>query len=167
MPDILIRLAGRADLAAINAVYNHYVRASTCTFQVAPETDEGRAAWLAAHGPYHPATVAELDGEVVGWGALSPYHTREAYRQTVEDSVYVRHDRLGRGVGTALLADLLARAGQLRYHAVIALVVAEQAQSLRLHESFGFETVGRLREVGRKFDRWLDVVLMQRLLGPC
>lgn len=165
MPGLRIRLAERTDLAAINAIYNHYVETSTCTFQTVPETDDDRAAWFGAHGQAHPILVAEQDGEVFGWASLSAYHPRQAYRRTVEDSVYIRHDRCGRGVGTALLADLLARAGALGHHVVVALIAADQEPSLRLHAAFGFEPAGRLREVGWKFDRWLDVVFMQRRLG--
>src|SRR5438552_5697839 len=110
MPAPLIRLATESDLVAINDIYNHYVGTSTCTFQEEPETIESRRRWFAAHGARHPITAAELDGVVVGWGSLSPYHTRSAYRFSVENSVYVRHDLQRRGIGALLLADLIDRA---------------------------------------------------------
>jgi phosphinothricin acetyltransferase len=160
-----IRLATASDLPAINAIYNHYVPVSTCTYQTEPTTEAERVAWFADHGPAHPVTVA-LDhaGDVVGWASVSPFHRRAAYRNTVENSVYVRHDRQGRGVGAALLADLLRRARDAGHHTVIALVDAEQAGSVALHRKLGFEQVAHLREVGFKFGRWLDVVYLQRML---
>ena len=157
----ILRLAREADLDAINRIYNHYVLHATCTYQEEPETPEGRRAWFARHGEQHPVTVAEMDGLIVGWGSLSAYHARSAYRFTAEDSVYVEDGCRGRGIGSAILRDLLARAAALGHHAVIAGIDAEQAASIALHAKFGFEPVGRLREVGRKFDRWRDVIYME------
>jgi L-amino acid N-acyltransferase YncA len=169
--DPLIRAATEGDLPAINAIYNHYVLHSTCVWQTETETAEGRRAWFVSHDDAHPVTVAEGGGEVVGWASLTAYNTRCGWRHTVEDSVYIRHDRQGQGVGTRLLADLLDRAGRLGCHAVIAAISADQAPSIRLHARLGFVEVGRLRETGRKFDQWLDAVYLQKLLGggpgPC
>jgi phosphinothricin acetyltransferase len=164
MNAISIREATAADLEAVNAIYNHYVLTCTCTYQTAPTTPEVRRAWFATHGAQHPITVAEEDGTVVGWGALSPFHTREAYRFTAEVSVYVREDRQRRGIGRKLLADLIERARPLGYHSLIAVIDREQPGSLALHAALGFAEAGRLREVGFKFDRWLDVVYMQRMV---
>ncbi len=159
-----IRAATEADLAAINDIYNHYVGTSTCTYQTEPATDEERRAWFAAHGPEHPVIVAELDGDVVGWGSLSKFHSRAAFRRTVEDSVYIRHDRQRRGIGGALLAELLVRGHAAGHHSIIAAIDAEQAGSVELHARHGFTPAGRLREVGNKFGRWLDLVYWERLL---
>jgi L-amino acid N-acyltransferase YncA len=159
-----IRLATAADLPAINDIYNHYVLESTCTYQEAPETPADRAAWFADHDASHPVTVAEADGSVVGWGALSVYKPRTAYHYTVEDSVYVRHDHLRRGIGRALLADLIERARALRYHTMIASIDGGQGPSIALHEALGFAKVAHLREVGFKFGRRLDVVYLQLML---
>jgi phosphinothricin acetyltransferase len=164
MTEPRVRPATAQDLDAINVIYNHYVVRSTCSYELEPETAAGRRAWFAAHDEAHPVVVAEADGIVVGWGALAPYHVRPAYRHTVEDSVYVRHDLRGRGLGTRLLTDLVDRAGRIGHHAVVALISADHPVSVRLHARLGFGEVGRLREVGRKFGRWLDVVFMQRLL---
>src|SRR5438477_3224947 len=98
-----IRLASAADLADINAIYNHYVLHSTCTYQTEPETMEARRAWFEHHGARHPITVAEESGQIVGWGSLSRFHARAAYAQTVENSVYVDHRLHRRGIGRALL----------------------------------------------------------------
>lgn len=124
-----------------------------------------REAWFAAHGPGHPITVAESDGQVVGWGSLSPFHTRSAYRRTVESSVYVRHDRHRQGIGAALLADLIDRARVLGHHTIIAGIDLEQAASIALHRKFAFQEVGHLHEVGFKFNRWLDVVYLQKMIA--
>ena len=159
-----IRLACKSDLAAINAIYNHFVLHSTCTYQVTPETDAARRAWFRARGETHPVTVAESDGEVVGWASLNRYHPREAYARTVENSVYVRHDQHRRGIGHSLLADLIARARQLGHHTILAIISAEQTGSIALHESLGFQRAGHLRELGWKQDQWLDVVFLQLLL---
>lgn len=164
----LIRLARAEDLDAVNAIYNHYVQWSTCTYQETPESIEGRRDWFARHGAAHPVTVAEAGGRIVGWGALSPYHARSAYRHTVEDSVYVDPAFHGGGIGSALLRDLIERAGTLEHHAIIASIDASQTASLGLHAKFGFEQVGHMREVGFKCDRWLDVIYMElRLPARC
>ena len=159
-----IRPARESDLAAINAIYNHYVLHSTCTYQVTPETGEARLAWFRGHGENHPVTVAEVDGEVVGWASLNRYHPREAYARTVENSVYVRHDRHRRGIGRALLADLIGRARQLGHHTILAGISAEQEASIALHEVFGFQKAAHLRELGWKQGAWLDVVFLQLVL---
>jgi phosphinothricin acetyltransferase len=161
-----IRRAGVEDLASINDVYNHYVSRSTCTYQEAPESLESRRAWFDRHGSEHPITVAELDGRTVGWAALSPFHARSAYRFTVEDSVYVDHRYQRRGIGDALLIDLIARAHAIGHRTIVALIDASQDASVAIHAKHGFATVGRLKEVGYKFERWLDVVYMQLMITP-
>ena len=164
MGGLTIRLAVQGDLAAVNEIYNHYVLHSTCTYQEEPSTAAEREVWFAGHGQSHPVTVAEEGGRVVGWASLSPFHARSAYRRTVENSVYVRHDCQGRGVGSMLLADSIGRAATLGHHTIIAGIDAEQTGSIALHRKFGFEQVAHLRQVGFKFGRWLDVVYMQKLL---
>jgi phosphinothricin acetyltransferase len=159
-----IRLATESDLYAINEIYNLYVARSTCTYQTEPETIEDRFKWFAAHGGRHPVTVAERDGVVVGWGSLSPFHRRAAYRNSVENSIYVRHDLHKQGIGSALLEDLISRARTIGHHTIIALIDASQQGSIVLHHRFHFAKVAHLKEVGNKFDRWLDVVYMQLIL---
>jgi phosphinothricin acetyltransferase len=161
---VIVRAATPGDLAAVNAIYNHYVRSSTCTCQTEPELLDKRRAWFDAHDAAHPITVAERDEVVIGWAALSRYHEREGYRHTVENSVYVRHDAHGQGVGRALLADLIERAERIGHRTILASISADQAASVALHDKLGFQKVAHLREVGFKFGRWLDVVFMQRML---
>ena len=160
----LIRLATRADLTAINAIYNHYVLHSSATYQEEPITEAEREVWFAGHGPLHPVTVAEENGEVVGWASLSPFHARSAYRRTVENSVYVSHDHQRHGIGSALLADSIERARSLGHHTIIAGIDSAQTGSIALHLKFGFEQTAHLKEVGFKLGRWLDVLYLQKML---
>lgn len=159
-----VRPATAEDLPAINAIYNHYVEASTCTYQTEPDSLESRRAWFSEHGAAHPVIVVERSGVVVAWGSLSPFRRRSAYRFTVEDSTYVRHDLQGQGLGSLVLVNLIQRAREAGHHTVIAGISADQTPSLRLHQKFGFTPVAHLKEVGFKFGQWLDVVYLQLLL---
>jgi L-amino acid N-acyltransferase len=161
---ILLRPAARADLTAINDIYNHYVLHSTCTYQEEPETIAARREWLDHHSSKHPVIVVEVNGDVVGWGSLSAYHARSAYRRTVENSVYVHHQHHRRGIGSLLLKELIVRARTLGHHAIIAGIDADQVASVVLHDRFGFQKVGYFRQIGFKFNRWLDVVYMELVL---
>ncbi len=162
---VTVRAAASADLGAINDIYNYYVGRCTCTYQEEPESLAGRRQWFQQHDGRHPILVAEAGGEVIGWGSLSPYHPRSAFRNTVENSVYVHHQHQGRGVGSALLQELITRARAIGHRAIIAAIDAEQSGSVALHAKFGFVEAGRLKQVGFKFNRWLDVVYMELLLN--
>jgi phosphinothricin acetyltransferase len=159
-----IRLVQRADADALRAIYNPHVLESTVTFDLVPRGHEEQLAWIDEHSGGHPAIVAVRDGEVVGFASVSPYRSRPAYSTTVEDSVYVRADAQGNGVGFALLSHLVDLTRDHGFHAVMARIVGGHAASIALHKACGFEEVGVEREVGRKFGKWLDVVLMQLLL---
>lgn len=162
-----IRLATIDDAEAIRAIYNREVLGSTVTTDLVARSPEDQLAWMDEHSGAHPAVVAvDEQGGVCGFGSLSPYRSRPAYRTTVEDSVYVHPDHQGRGVGRELLTELVNLAGAHGFHAVIARIVGDHAASVGLHRACGFEEVGVEREVARKFGRWLDVVLMQRLVSP-
>jgi phosphinothricin acetyltransferase len=163
-PRVSVRLASSRDAEPIRSIYNVEVTESTVTFDLVPRTLAEQLAWLAEHDGVHPAVVAELDGDVVGFGSLAPYRSRPAYATTVEDSVYVRRDSRGRGCGRAILSELVRLATLHGFHAMMARIVGGHEASIGLHRSCGFELVGIEREVGRKFGRWLDVALMQRLL---
>lgn len=164
MSDMKIRPATPDDLSSINSIYNHYVLRSTSTYQLEPETADARVRWFRKHGPAYPVIVSEWQGRVVGWGSLSPFHARAAYARTVEDSIYIHHDFLRRGIGAAILADLIQRASRIGHHTIIACIDGEQTASIALHERAGFLKVGHMRELGWKFHRWLDVVYMQLML---
>jgi phosphinothricin acetyltransferase len=161
MPDLEIRPTCRADAAAITRIYNISVLQTAATFQTSPDTLPRRLAWLRAHGPRHPAFTALLGGRVVGWGALSPYAAREAWRFTVEDSVYLDASAHGLGHGTRLLRHLLDEARRIGHRVVLARIVAGHEPSLGLHTKLGFTEAGRLLRVGWKLGHWHDVVYMQ------
>ena len=157
-------LARPTDAEATRAIYNAEVTTTTVTFDLVPRSLEDQLAWIQSHAGAHPAVVATDGGQVVGFGSLSQYRNRPAYSTTVEDSVYVRADRRGRGYGGAILSELVALATVHGFHSVIGRIVGGHEASIALHRSCAFDLVGIEREVGRKFGRWLDVVVMQRLL---
>ena len=159
-----IRPATPADAAATAAIYNDEVLHSTVTFDLVVRSDEEQAAWLDARSGALEVVVAEDRGEIAGFASLSPYRDRPAYRTTVEDSIYVHRDHRGTGVGRALLTEIVDVAANRGFHSVMARIVGGHEASIRLHRSVGFDHVGVEREVGRKFGRWLDVVVMQTLL---
>ena len=158
----MIRACAPTDAVRIAEIYNHYVLHSTCTYQEEPETASARRAWFDAHGPEHPITVAEVDGDVVGWGSLSRFHARSAYRFSVENSVYLDHRHHRAGIGSALLTDLIDPARPLGYRVIVAGIDADQPASVALHSKFGFVHAGRLKDVGFKFGKWLDVIYMTK-----
>jgi phosphinothricin acetyltransferase len=164
MPPTL-RLAAATDLPAINEIYNYYVLRSTCTYQLEPETLAARQAWFGAHSPdKYPAMVAEIEGTVVGWGSLSKFRDRAAYDGSVEASIYIHHEHHRRGLGRALLLDLIARARSAGFHTLIGGCSADQTASLALQESLGFTRIAHFKEVGYKFGQWLDVIFLQLML---
>ena len=162
----IIRAAEPIDAEAIRAIYNREVEGSTVTFDMVERSLEEQLAWISEHSGGHPAIVAvdEKSAQILGFGSLTAYRPRPAYSITVEDSVYVRDDSRGLGLGQALLGELVRLAGLHGYHSIIARIVGDHEASIKLHASAGFLQVGRETEVGRKHGRWLDVVLMQRMI---
>lgn len=159
---MLVRLAERSDLNAINGIYNAEVEASTATFDTEPMSEAARMTWLSEHGsPRHPAVVAVLDEAVVGWASTSAWSQRCAYARTAEVSVYVEARFRGRGVGRALLMDLIQRGRAAGLSVLLARVsLGEGPASVALHEAVGFSRIGTMRRVGEKFGRVLDVELL-------
>jgi phosphinothricin acetyltransferase len=159
------RLAELRDAEATRAIYNLEVLETTVTFDLVTRTLEEQEHWIEQHSGGHPAIVAVDDaGSVSGFASLSPFRPRAAYAPTVEDSVYVHREARGRGVGELLLRAILALGADHGFHSVMARIVGGHDTSIALHRKCGFEEIGCEREVGRKFGRWLDVVLMQRML---
>src|SRR4051812_8901361 len=159
-----VRSAVLDDLAALTAIYNHYVLHTPITFDVKPCEPDDRRPWFEDHSPAgrHRLLVAEDHGEVVGYATTSRWRPKPAYDSTVESSVYVRHDAVGRGLGRQLYAALFdAMAGE-DVHTIVAGVALPNAASIGLHERFGFREVGVFREVGRKFGTFWDVAWLQR-----
>ena len=162
-----MRLAELSDAEAIRDIYNHEVIHTAATFDLVPRSLPDQEAWLEARSGAFAAVVAvdaAAGGEVVGFGALSAYKERAAYRTSVEDSVYVRRERAGEGIGSLIVGELLHMAATSGFHAVFARINASGEASIALHRKWGFELVGVEKEVGRKFNRWHDVAIMQRLL---
>ncbi|MBX9701717.1 MAG: GNAT family N-acetyltransferase [Acetobacteraceae bacterium] len=164
-----IRDAVPADLPAITAIYAHHVLHGAGTFEeVPPEADEMAARVAKVQGQGWPWLVAaEDDGAVVGFAYVAQFRDRSAYRYAGEDSVYVRDDQRGQGVGKALVAELLKRAEACGFRQVFAVIGdSENAGSIGLHAALGFRQCGILKSAGVKFGRWVDVVFMQRAVGP-
>jgi L-amino acid N-acyltransferase YncA len=165
---ILVRPALSADLAVIRAIYAHHVLDGTASFEeVAPDEAEMRRRWDKAASLGLPYLAAEHRGVVAGYAYAGFFRERSAYRYTLEDSVYVAAEMAGRGIGTALLRELLDRCERLGYRRMVA-VIGDSANtaSIALHRRLGFEQAGLLRSVGFKFGRWIDSVYMSRALGP-
>ena len=163
-----IRPAKPDDLAAVHAIYSHHVLKGLASFEeVPPAREEIARRYQDVTSSGLPWIVAQYGDRIAGYGYCALYRTRSAYRYALEDSVYVRHDMHGRGVGSALLADLIRRCEGLGYRQLIAVIGdSAHAASIGLHASLGFLRVGTLRSVGFKSGRWVDSVIMQRPLGP-
>ena len=160
---MIIRDAEDDDLPGILAIYNQILVSSTAIYVYEPVTLEERTAWRQARlARGFPVLVAGPPGDVQGFASFGDWRTSPAYLHTVEHSVHVREDMRGRGLGRALIEALLPRARALGMHRIIGGIDGDNAASIALHASLGFVEVGRFDQVGRKFDRWLDVVFMQR-----
>ncbi|HXY42614.1 MAG TPA: GNAT family N-acetyltransferase [Acidimicrobiales bacterium] len=161
---MLLRRAVESDSEAIRLIYNTEVLTSTATLDLVPRSPSDQAAWMSAHSGVYPVLVADAEGVVAGFSSLSAYRPRPGYATAVEDSVYVAEGYRGRGVGRLLLNGAVEAAVSHGFHSVIGRIVTEQMASIALHKACGFEIIGIEREVGRKFGRWLDVALAQRML---
>ena len=154
-----------SDLEGIVGIYNEVIANSTAVFANLPVTvDERRRWWQARTAQGYPVLVAHDEQGVVAFGSFGDFRAWPGYRFTVEHTLHVRADARGRGIGTRLLRALIERASALGKHVMIAGIDADNAASIRIHERFGFTRAGRLCEVGHKFDRWLDLVFLQRTL---
>jgi len=154
-----------ADLGGLVAIYNEVIANSTATFtETAVTVEERRGWWQARRAQGYPVLIARDQSGVAAFGTFGDFRAWVGYRFTVEHTLHVRADVRGRGIGTHLLRGLIARAHSLGKHVMIAGVDADNAASIRLHERLGFTQAGRLREVGYKFGRWLDLVFLQRAL---
>jgi L-amino acid N-acyltransferase YncA len=166
--DVLIRLSREADVGDITAIYRHHVLHGTASFEeVPPEPDEiaRRRHHVIACGLPH--LVAARSGRVLGYSYAGRYHTRSGYRFTLEDTIYVDAAEVGRGIGRALLAGLLDRCTEQGYRQMVAVIGgSDNWPSIRLHQALGFARIGTLHAIGFKLGGWVDVVLMQRALGP-
>ena len=161
-----IRPAAEADLPGILAIYNDAVTNTTSIWNETLSDLEGRKTWWRERTERgFPVLVATMDNDIAGYATFGPFRPHEGYRLTAENSVYVRDRLRGQGIASALMPPLIEEAEKLGLHAMIAGIEAENRASIRLHKRFGFREVARLPEVGTKFGRWLDLVLMQRMIG--
>jgi len=163
--EIQIRPYQTKDTQAILDIINHNILYSTALYDYAVRSYEQQKNLLEEKiSKNFPVIVAELDGQVAGFGMYGEFRFREAYKFTVEHSVYVNQNFHGKGIGKALLQELIALAKKQKLHTMIAVIDAENQGSVAFHEQFGFKTVGVIKESGYKFDRWLDSVFMQLIL---
>ena len=156
-----IRFAALEDLGAITQIYNEAVVNSVAAFDTEPKTLDEQKSWFANHGSRSPILVAELDDLIVGWASLSKWSDRCAYSDTAEISIYVRQGYRGKGIGKKLIDAILREVKKVRLHVVIARIAEGNDISMQLHLAVGFEYIGTMKEVGRKFGKFLDVHLLQ------
>jgi L-amino acid N-acyltransferase YncA len=165
VPECIIRPSTAADIPDITAIYTRFVETSTATFEiVAPDQSEMRRRRQAVLNQALPYLVAELEGYVVGFCYASQFRPREGYRYTAEDSIYVRADCIGHGVGKALLSKLISECQARGCHSMVACICGVNVSSVALHASLGFQQAGLLPEAGLKFGEWLQLLIMQRPL---
>ncbi|MEY8876976.1 MAG: N-acetyltransferase family protein [Leptothrix sp. (in: b-proteobacteria)] len=166
LPTYRLRHGQEGDAEAIAQILNHYIEHSTATFMTEPVSVHSRRDFILERKAEHPIWIAELDGEAVGWAALSPHQPRSAYAHTVENSIYLHPAHLRRGLGVKLLTRVVEDAQRNGFHSLIAGACSEQAGSLALHQRLGYQPCAHFHEVARKFDRWLDVIYLERALRP-
>jgi phosphinothricin acetyltransferase len=165
MPDFRIRPAAPADAEAICTIYNQGIEDRIATLETELRTPDERRDWLARHGPRHPVVVAEDGtGAVVGWGSLNEFNARPAYRFVADFSIYVERASRARGVGRALLAHLVDLARSHGFHKMVLSAFPWNTGGMALYERMGFRTVGIYREQGLLDGRWVDTIVMERLL---
>jgi L-amino acid N-acyltransferase YncA len=160
---LIIRPANPDDLIAITGIYNEAVLTTDATFDTEPKSVENQKEWFDSHNSRNPIIVAEIENTVIGWASLSKWSDRFAYSDTAEISVYVRDGYRGQGTGRQLIERIIQAGEEARLHTIISRIVAGNEESIHLHEVFGFEHIGVMKEVGIKFGRLLDVVLMQKI----
>jgi phosphinothricin acetyltransferase len=165
-PARAIRPATKADLPAITRIYNAAIEERTATCHLQPRTLAERQRWWRRFDDRHPVFVTECEGQVLCYGCLTPYSSKEGYRFATEHSLYVAPEARGQGLGREMLTHLMREAKRLGYHYMEGGVFAHNPASLALHESLGFERMGTKRQVANLDGHWADVVLMVKLLGP-
>lgn len=161
-----VRYATEADLPALTDIYNHYVVSTAATFDVEPFTLEARRGWFqqyATSGP-HRLLVATRDSEIVGYATSSRFRPKPAYQTSIEVTIYLHPRATGGGVGSALYTRLFDELRDEPLHRAYAIIALPNPASVALHRRFGFEEIGTMTEVGRKYNKWWDVLMMQRPL---
>jgi phosphinothricin acetyltransferase len=162
--DLVIRPAAAGDAAAICTIYNQGIEDRIATLETERRTPAERREWLAARGPRHPVVVACAGDEVLGWGSLNVFNPRAAYDHVADLSVYVERGSRGRGVGRRLLEHLIPLGGELGFHKIVLATFPFNPAGVALYRRMGFVEVGTYREQGQLDGRWVDVLVMERLL---
>lgn len=165
MADITIRPATPDDAAAVAVIYNQGIEDRIATLETELRSADERRQWMAARGERHPVIVAEQAGSVIGWGSLNPFNPRRAYDHVVDLSLYVERGSRGHGAGRLLLTRLVALARGLGYHKMVLAAFPFNVAGMALYERLGFATVGVYREQGQLDGKWVDVIVMERLLS--
>jgi phosphinothricin acetyltransferase len=165
MNDLVIRPAHAADAAAIAAIYNQGIEDRVATLETEPRTPDERRAWLAARDERHPVLVAERGGQALAWASLNPFNPRTAYAHVADLSIYVAREARGAGVGRLLLSRIVDEARRLGFHKMVLAAFPTNTAGMRLYARMGFSTVGTYREQGCLDGRWVDVIIMEQILG--
>jgi len=161
---MIVRKAKLCDLKEITEIYNNAIENTVATFDTKTKSLEEQIKWFNNHGKRYPIIVAEKNGDIIGWSALSKYSTKCAYADTVELSLYVKNKHQGEGIGKILMKKIIKAGEKAGLHVILVRITDGNKISIHLHEMFGFEHVGVLKEVGYKFGKCLDVYLMQKIL---
>jgi L-amino acid N-acyltransferase YncA len=164
MSEILIRCATEGDAESVCTIYNQGIEERIATLETEPRSPDERRRWMVARGARHPVLVAEQAGSVVGWASLNAFNPRAAYDHVADLSVYVERSWRGKGVGRLLLDRLIAFARQLDYHKMVLAAFPSNTAGMALYERVGFSTVGVYREQGQLDGKWVDVIIMEKLL---
>src|SRR5262245_33829355 len=165
MPETLIRFAAEADAEAVCTIYNQGIEERIATLETELRTPDERRQWLAARGTRHPVIVAEQAGVVAGWASLNPFNPRRAYDHVADLSVYVERGSRGKGVGRRLLGRIEELAREIGYHKMVLAAFPYNTAGMVLYERVGFVTVGIYREQGQLDGKWVDVIIMEKLLA--
>jgi phosphinothricin acetyltransferase len=162
---IVIREASESDLTALLSIYNEIILKTTAVYDYEPHTTDMRKQWFETKKQQgFPVFVAEEEGKILGFSSIGPFRAWAAYKFSVENSVYVAAEARGKGIGKLLIPPLIGAAKKLGLHTIISGIDATNEASLRLHKSFGFEEVAHFKQVGWKFDRWLDLKFLQLIV---
>ncbi len=164
MSEIRIRSATDGDAGAIATIYNQGIEDRIATLETELRTRDERRQWLAARSPRHPVIVAETGGRVVGWGSLNVFNARKAYEYVADFSVYIERDWRGKGVGSRLLARLIELGRELGYHKLVLSAFPSNTGGMALYQKLGFRTVGIYKEQGKLDGKWVDTIIMEKLL---
>jgi L-amino acid N-acyltransferase YncA len=165
MQEIRLRDATQGDVARICVIHNQGIEDRVATLDVDPHTVDEQQEWFGRHGPRHPVIVAEVTGAIIGWASLNQFSARPAYRFVADLSVYIERQWRGKGVGTLLLREIEARAHTVGYHKIVLAAFPFNQAGMRLYERFGFRTVGIYHEQGLVDGRWVDTIIMEKLLA--